>query len=85
MWTNGSTFMAFQLTYIVTKADHLKRKFWTICILYGVKQSTTMPYNLHGNSTCERFNHTLHDLLKTLGKEQKTKLAFALIILGVCL
>ena len=30
-----------------------------------------MPYNLHRNSTCERFNHTLHYLLKTLDKEQK--------------
>ena len=40
--------------------------------MYGVKQSTTMPYNLHGNSTCERFNHMLHNLLKTLGKEQKS-------------
>ena len=39
--------------------------------LYGVKQSTTTPYNPHGNSTCERFNHMLHDLFKTLDKEQK--------------
>ena len=39
--------------------------------LYGVKQSTTMPYNLCGNSTCKRFNHTLHDLLETLDKEEK--------------
>ena len=31
----------------------------------------TMPYNLHGNSTCKSFNHTLHDLLKTLDKERK--------------
>ena len=46
--------------------------FWSICTpLYGVKQSTTTPYNLHGNSTYERFNHTLHDLLKTLDKEKK--------------
>ena len=37
----------------------------------GVKQSTTTPYNPHGNSTHERFNHTLHDLVKTLDKEQK--------------
>ena len=40
--------------------------------MYGVKQSTAIPYNLHGNSTCERFNHTLHDLLKTLDKNQKS-------------
>ena len=39
--------------------------------MYGVKQSTTILYNPHGNSTCERFNRMLHDLLKTLDKEQK--------------
>ena len=39
--------------------------------LYGVKESATMPYNLHGNSTCERFSCMLHDLLKILDKEQK--------------
>ena len=39
--------------------------------IYGVKQSTTTPYNPHGNSTCERFNHMIHDLPKTLDKEQR--------------
>ena len=39
--------------------------------MYGVKQSTTTPFNPCGNSTCERFSHTLHDLLKTLDKEEK--------------
>ena len=38
--------------------------------MYGVKQETTTPCNLCGNSTCKRFNHTLHDPLKTLDKEQ---------------
>ena len=37
--------------------------------LYGVKQWTNMPYNSCGNPTCERINHMLHDLLKTLDKE----------------
>ena len=40
--------------------------------MYGAKQSTTMPYNPCGNSTCERFNHMFHDQLKALVKEQKS-------------
>ena len=39
--------------------------------MYGVKQSTATPYNPHGNPKCERFNWTLHDMLKTLLKSQK--------------
>ena len=39
--------------------------------MYRVRQSITTPYNPPGNSTCERFNCMLHDLLKTLDKEQK--------------
>ena len=39
--------------------------------MYGVEQSTTALYNPCGNSKCERFNQTLHDLLKTLPKSQK--------------
>ena len=38
--------------------------------MYGVTESTTL-YNLDGNSKCERFNWTLHDLLKSLPKSQK--------------
>ena len=40
--------------------------------MYGVEQSTTMPYNLHGNAPTERLNHTLTGLLKSLPKEQKS-------------
>ena len=39
--------------------------------MYGVEQCTTMPYNLHGNATYERFNHIMMDQLKSLSKEQK--------------
>ena len=35
------------------------------------KQFKTTPYNPHSNSKFERFNHTLHDLLKMLPKSQK--------------
>ena len=44
-----------------------------LCKIYGVKQSTTTPYNPHGNSPCKRLNHTLQNLLKTLSKDQKPK------------
>ena len=39
--------------------------------LYSVEQSTTMPYNPHGNAQCEQFNHTMVGLLTSLSKEQK--------------
>ena len=37
--------------------------------LYGIRQSTTMPYNTHWNSNHEWLNHT--NMLKTLSKEWK--------------
>ena len=40
--------------------------------MYNIKQSMTMPYNLHGNSICKRFNCTLLRLLQSLPKEQKS-------------
>ena len=39
--------------------------------LYSIEQSTTTPYNPHGNAQCERFNHTMIGLLTSLSKEQK--------------
>ena len=41
------------------------------CKMYGIKQTTTTPYNPRGNSQSMRFNRTLFGLLKSLTKEQK--------------
>ena len=41
-------------------------------VMYGVEQSTTMPYNLHGNAVMARLNCTLIGLLKSLSKGQKS-------------
>ena len=43
----------------------------SLCKMYGIRQSTTMPYNPHGNSQCEQFNRTLFSLMRMLDQEQK--------------
>ena len=42
-----------------------------LCKMYGITQSTTMPYNPRGNAICEWFNRTLFGLMRTLTGEQK--------------
>ena len=42
-----------------------------LCKMYGIRQSTTTPYNHCSNSQCERFNRTLFSLMRSLDQRQK--------------
>ena len=76
---NGFISIGFQPTFTLTRGRSFENNIIShLYSMYNIKQSMTMPYNLHGNSICGRFNQTLLDH-KDFAKRTESRLAFVYI------